>query len=858
MEQIKRENYTFLKQLLKKPEEFFKENRYEDLSAKACFSEAYKKYGFLESWESALTYLCNLPKNKNVFNELIFGNMRVKPYLDIEWIKEDNPDLQPEEVIYNIKKNLVDIFEEIYQYKLDPNDILVASCNRKKNQGFKYSYHIVVSTTPTVVYENSNQASFLVYELKRRTNYPDDLIDLNPYKKTQNLRMLYHCKDDEYIPFIPNEATRNGEADLAIALKYLVTNTDKSSIVLKGEEQADEIYKRVKANTIPSDDELLQNIDTLVKAVHPTAKFDKLDRSGFLQYNYEDRSEPCFTDDLCERTHENLGFWVFLKGKEVWAGCHSGNCTDMDGKKIIKLLGTLKSEEYQKEFKKVDLNESFEISPEPIIEAINNGPRGLSQLFLTFYIKPQRIKWSNQEMFLWNGRFWEKDDYDFLESLIPQVLVQVLRKFTGLYVDDDTNTNKITHVIESHLKKSYTLIDALNKGMYLKQIIKWVTPQFRDLKFVETRDVHPHYLAVKNGFLDLLTGDLRNTLPEDNITQYLDIDYNPDADDSLFENFVREITGFGETKEENEELYNYIRWMIGYSVQGEPSKKLFFILYGPNGFNGKSLFINTISDVLGYYSTAMDASVVLDGGGKKTAGAHSTELMQLQNKRLGILNDIKEGSKLDDGKVKMLTGQTDKISGRQIYKEQQEFIPKFVPFINTNHRVKMDLTDDAMYQRLVLIPFKFSFVSNPNPDKPWERKGDDSLNKKFTQNKEGILKWIVECSKMYAKIEEVKIPDILLKAKEDYRIDMSIHIEFISKNFIKRELNKEYFVPKTKLLSMFKLYCQEIGERFDRSTAEEHFNKLLTIRKIQKSKSTIAVYDGLEFKPLEDDPEEQP
>lgn len=833
---IQKENYNFIKKLLKKPEDFYKE----DFKQKACFSEAYKKYGFLETWESALLYLNNLQTDKSVFNELIPEGFAVKPYLDVEWFKEDFPDLVPEEVILDIKTNLMKMFETDFEYPISQSDIYVSRCHRQKNQCFKFSYHIVVSTKPTVVFENANFASYVAYKLRDMVYFDPELIDVNPYKKTQNLRMLHHSKPDEFIPFKPDNVNDN-------PLNYLVTNIDKSSIYLRSDEQVDQMHTKINTTqTIEKDDNIiLDQIIEKVRVYHPTATFEGVNATGFAQFNYTDRKEPCFSDGV--RTHEKLGFYVYLNDDIILAGCYSGNCTNQYGKKKIQIIGSL-ADTTDLQYEPVSEDNEFKVDHNLIKQSVLDGPRGLSKMFLSLYKTPQRIKWSesserNGSIYYWNGGIWELDNFDYLDSLTPAVLVNILRKFCKTFEDKgDDLVDKFSKLDEEILKRAKALIESLNKGQYLAQIKKWVTPELREKDFGSVKDVHPYRLACKNGMLDLKTGIIRPTIPEDNVTRLLNTNYNHDADTSTFDNFVREIT---KDPTGTTELYDYIRWLVGYACQGEPSKKMFFILWGVRGYNGKSLFVNTISDVLGDYATAMDASIVLDAG-MKSGGGHSTELIQLDNKRLGILNDTKEGCKLDDGKIKQLTGISDKISAREIYEKQRTFVPKFVPIINTNNRIKMNLTDPALYQRLVLIPFYYSFVENPVEE--WELKSDDTLDQKLKQNPEGVLKWIVDCSTFFHQNPNYPVPERILAAKEEYRKDMSIHMEFVDKYYDKHNADGEnpedFLVKKAELLDTFKSYCSEIGERFSIKREEEQFLKLLNKKVLKK----ITYFAGLSMK----------
>jgi len=325
--------------------------------------------------------------------------------------------------------------------------------------------------------------------------------------------------------------------------------------------------------------------------------------------------------------------------------------------------------------------------------------------------------------------------------------------------------------------------------------------------------------------VDLLTGEIRSSRPEDNITKSLETVYDSNADYRDFDMFIRQITS--DEKGEVPELYDFFKWCIGYAMQGNPKKKLFLILYGPHGFNGKSLVMNTIKDVLEYYAASMDNSVVLDNGSKKTAGSHSTELMQLENCRIGLLSDTKEDANIDDGRMKQLTGITDKISAREIFGKQKEFTPTFVPFISTNFPIQVNLSDQAMYERLILFPFVLSFVDEPK--KPYERRGDSSLAEKFKNNKEGVLKWLVEASVYYNENQNKLPPKVIIDAKEKYNKQVNTYIDFVDTTYSFTD-NEADIIPKTELLESYKTYMFKngMGNKCKPSTTNKReFDKIL-------------------------------
>lgn len=253
--------------------------------------------------------------------------------------------------------------------------------------------------------------------------------------------------------------------------------------------------------------------------------------------------------------------------------------------------------------------------------------------------------------------------------------------------------------------------------------------------------------------------------------------------------------------------------------------------------------MNTIKEVLENYAVAMDSSVVLDNGTKKTGGSHSTELMQLENGRLGLLSDTKEDANIDDGKVKQLTGITDKISAREIFGKQKEFTPTFVPFISTNHPIQVNLSDKAMYERLILFPFVLSFVDHPK--EKYERPNNPSLAEIFKTEKEGILKWIIDCGVFYNKNQNMDQPKDILEAKDKYNKQVNIYVDFIDTTFTITD-NETDLVSRRDLLDAYKVYMQQNGmlSKCKPKAAEREFNKTLQTKQYKGS----TFYFGIKFK----------
>jgi phage/plasmid-associated DNA primase len=183
--------------------------------------------------------------------------------------------------------------------------------------------------------------------------------------------------------------------------------------------------------------------------------------------------------------------------------------------------------------------------------------------------------------------------------------------------------------------------------------------------------------------------------------------------------------------------------------------------------------------------------------------------------------------------MKQLTGITDKLSVREIFGKQKEFVPVFVPFISTNHPIKINLTDKAMYERLVLIPFVLSFVDNPTQE--YERKNDSTLADKFKRNKEGILKWLIEASIYYNENQNKPIPKCVNDAKDRYNKQVNPYLDFIDKYFELSEKETDK-IKRTDFLGLYKDYLRENNVKYGARIAEREFDKIVKFSKINNCK----------------------
>lgn len=119
-------------------------------------------------------------------------------------------------------------------------------------------------------------------------------------------------------------------------------------------------------------------------------------------------------------------------------------------------------------------------------------------------------------------------------------------------------------------------------------------------------DAEPLFFNVRNGTLDIRTGQLLPHEPGRLITRLAGVTYDPGARAPRWLEFLRRVT------EGDRELESYIQRLVGYLLTGEASERAFFIVVGPAG-SGKTTFIRTVRRLLGDYAWSADPGALLRG-----------------------------------------------------------------------------------------------------------------------------------------------------------------------------------------------------------------------------------------------------
>src|SRR5579883_3033733 len=112
-------------------------------------------------------------------------------------------------------------------------------------------------------------------------------------------------------------------------------------------------------------------------------------------------------------------------------------------------------------------------------------------------------------------------------------------------------------------------------------------------------DSNPWLLGTKRGVIDLRTGTMRGGRTDDHIRTIIPTEWKGlDEPAPRFERFLQEI--FADREDgERAALIAFLQRALGYGITGHASERIFLMLYGEEGHNGKHTLMHALSHVLG-------------------------------------------------------------------------------------------------------------------------------------------------------------------------------------------------------------------------------------------------------------------
>jgi putative DNA primase/helicase len=336
---------------------------------------------------------------------------------------------------------------------------------------------------------------------------------------------------------------------------------------------------------------------------------------------------------------------------------------------------------------------------------------------------------------VWDGTRWQKDAVLLAEATIVEALTALVHElpktpeFMALVKERKTSAMKMTVELLAEWK-----IAALTRLLKSDRSIAISVNQL---------DSDPLLLNTPAGIVNLATGLLSPADPDalcSRTTAYSAVEGTPQA----WTRFLFETTG-GDAA-----LMHYLKRLCGYSLTGLTKEQHLSFVWGPGG-NGKSVFINVVSRIMGDYWAQADSGAFVQARGEK----HSADLAALVGARLVTANETAEGRAWDEQRIKAATG-GDPMSARLLYKNFFTFRPTFKLVFVGNYKPVLRGTSDSMRRRMHLVPF----LNKPAVV-------DMDLEQKLMAEAPQILQWMIEGALEWQQ-SGLSAPAVVVSATNEY------------------------------------------------------------------------------------------
>lgn len=245
-------------------------------------------------------------------------------------------------------------------------------------------------------------------------------------------------------------------------------------------------------------------------------------------------------------------------------------------------------------------------------------------------------------------------------------------------------------------------------------------------KKVNIRERAPHKIAVKNGILNILTGELRQGSDE-YFRSGLDVCYNPEAKAETINQWL--IDTFDEKGAE------FIKSILGAAITGAKAPYI-VILVGPGG-NGKGTLEDIVRSLAPSMFTTQRVEAIDDKFGNNG----------FIGKRIVWQEEVPATKKGQEAMKRLSGGATFTVEQKNINGVHSESTQAII-ILDTNSPPTFD-NGYATDRRIRHVNMPYTFVDNPDPKNPHQKKKNGKMSDAIIAEKDGLLNLILPYAKYY-------------------------------------------------------------------------------------------------------------
>lgn len=379
---------------------------------------------------------------------------------------------------------------------------------------------------------------------------------------------------------------------------------------------------------------------------------------------------------------------------------------------------------------------------------------------------------------VWTGHKWERDTTLGHEKVIREALR--LQSLYMLALADATPTESEGRALRA---AAFRMQSANGIASIVRMSRAFLAKHQTDF------DNDTLLLNTPGGVVDLTTGVLTPPDPKRLMSMSTDVSPAPGRPNRWLR-FLHDLTG-GDL-----DLQDYLQRMAGYALTGSMSEKKLWFIWGSNSDTGKSTFVNILKGVFGEYEKNVDASAFVSS---RQSDGNNFGLAPLHGARLVTATEPPAGQSWDEKRIKAVTGD-DEITCRFLRGQFFTYSPTFKIIIVGNHEPEIASVDDAMLNRVNIVPFTIKV--------PEDRKIADLSQIMLREEGPQILQWMIEGTLSWRAVG-LTPPDVVLEKNVDYELSEDVFMTWLAEECDRGE---GYEVRRQSLYSSWARWSRARGE----------------------------------------------
>ena len=362
----------------------------------------------------------------------------------------------------------------------------------------------------------------------------------------------------------------------------------------------------------------------------------------------------------------------------------------------------------------------------------------------------------------------------------------------------------------------------------------------RSMEEYDIFDQNPYLLCVRNGVIDLLTGDFLEHSPGYYLTSAAPVEYDPSKRPTEFIKFLE-----GACTNDDDRL-TLIDWIVACACLTEFE----YILYlTGHGSNGKHVYEALLQAFFG--SDATEAISLEELMNSRFAMGY------LRRARICISSETNP-DKTKTELIKKISG-NDWISSDVKNKDRARFKAYTQLIFDSNSMPIFEDTSYGFARRFTRVVMPYKFVDHPDAEDPLQKKADRHLLEKLTTDQElsGILNLIIIRAKEIALDRRIHRKDDSFERYEEQSYSVSDFMEkFIQFDPMMRDLpswqeSSDYLFKKFEEYATLTIGAKASRKKFSRVLGKENGESSRTVRPDNLDNLPVRGFRGLRFDEIE-------